>query len=134
MQFQLLAFLVRVGECYRKDKRASNFLYDLFCLEVPRLFDKEVQQHDMGVEDNVADRFMEFLKAYVKKNNLHSSLIDLFHSLVSISLVSISDRQEHDFQRLIYSVLQSVCVQSTALNLLLKHVFPSFSSFAGDNS
>ena len=104
MQLQLLGFLQKTGECYNEDKRAEEFIPNLLQFNVPCLFAIEEQQDDVGEESSVADKFVEFLKGYVKNNSLHSSLLNFIHPL----LKKLNDQQQHDLQRLIFSVLQLV--------------------------
>ena len=108
MQLQLLGFLQKTGECYKEDKRAEEFIPNLLDFNVPRLFAIEEQQDDVGEESSVADKFVEFLKGYMKSNSLHSSLLNCIDSW----LKKLNDQQQHDLQKLIFSVLQLVSMHN----------------------
>lgn len=101
LQLQLLGFLQTVGERYRDDKRTPEFIPDLLQLNVPRLFATDDQLDGSG---SVGDQFVDFLKGYVKRHNLQRSLLSLIQSVLS----KLTDQEQHNFQRLIFTVLQSV--------------------------
>ena len=98
----MLTFIKTVAVSYKEDRRAVQFIPDLLQLDVPRLFSSEPHR---GAElSGVGEAFVEFLKEYIRRNNLSAPLI----REIQVLLTKAPDNQQHGFQLLIFSVLKSV--------------------------
>ena len=103
LQGYILDFIIRVANVYRKDQRSCDFIPDILQLKVPNLFSPDNEEQEQGP---VADKFSEFLKAYIQRNQLRPVIMRRIQEI----LHPVSEDKQMAFHWIVLSIVQSVCV------------------------
>ena len=110
LQNHLLEFLVRVADVYRKDRRAGDFIPDVLQLKVSQLFSADTEAGLNG-ESLVGEKFSEFLKVYIQRNNLRPELMSRIQEIIGY----VPENEPTAFHWIILNVICSVRLISIIL-------------------
>ena len=72
----ILEFLLSVGDHYRDDRRAKQFIFDLLSIQLSGLFNVDRASAGDHAVHSVPITFQTFLREYIQRNHLTSVIIN----------------------------------------------------------
>ena len=71
----ILEFLILVGDHYREERKAKQFIFDLLSMQISGLFVVEQSTNKDHAAQSVPITFQAFLREYIQRNHLTISVI-----------------------------------------------------------